>query len=141
VTHAARYAIIRFLPFIEAEEFANIGVIMFAPSARFFDFQLSKKWRRIGAFFESLDRGIFVQSVSEFEEELLRIREQAKLLLERGAGSTAVSRLFDEVVRPREGLFRFSSVRAVLTETPTEKLDRLFEGYVERALAGSVEAD
>lgn len=30
MTHVARYAIIRFLPYAETEEFANVGVVMFA---------------------------------------------------------------------------------------------------------------
>lgn len=133
--HAARYSIIRFLPFVETEEFANIGVIMFAPTERFFDFRISKKWRRIGTFFEPLERRVFAEGIRAFEEELIRTREQAKALLEKGAGPTAAQWLFDDVVRTREALFRFSTVRAVMTEAPAAKLDQLFEDYVEHAFA------
>ncbi len=133
--HAARYSIIRFLPFAETEEFANVGVIMFAPTERYFDFRISKQWRRIGTFFEPLERRIFGDGIRAFEEELIRTREQAKALLEQGAGPTAAQWLFDDVVRTREALFRFSTVRAVMTEVPAAKLNQLFEDYVEHAFA------
>ena len=32
---ACLYAIVRFCPFIETEEFANVGVILIAPDAKF----------------------------------------------------------------------------------------------------------
>lgn len=133
--HAARYSIIRFLPFAETEEFANVGVIMFAPTERYFDFRLSKKWRRIGTFFAPLERRIFGEGMRAFEEELIRTREQARVLIEGGAGTTAAQRLFDDMVRTREALFRFSTVRAVMTEAPAAKLNQLFEDYVEHAFA------
>lgn len=71
---AARYSIIRFLPYAETEEFANVGVVMFAPTARYFDFQLTNKWRRLGAFFDTLDRRVFAEGVRAFREELVRTR-------------------------------------------------------------------
>ncbi len=71
---AARYSIIRFLPYAETEEFANVGVVMFAPTARYFDFQLTNKWRRLGAFFDTLDRRVFSEGVRAFREELVRTR-------------------------------------------------------------------
>ena len=54
MTHVARYSIIRFLPYAETEEFANVGIVMVAPTARFLDFQLSNKWRRLSGFFDKL---------------------------------------------------------------------------------------
>ncbi|HVK54151.1 MAG TPA: DUF3037 domain-containing protein, partial [Burkholderiales bacterium] len=31
---ACHYAIVRFLPFVETGEFANVGVVLFSPNAR-----------------------------------------------------------------------------------------------------------
>jgi hypothetical protein len=133
--HAARYSIIRFLPYPETEEFTNVGVILCAPTERYFDFRLSKVWRRVGGFFESLDRKVFSIGVRTFDDELLRIRDQAEALFASGTGQSTVWRLFDDVVRPREALFRFSSVRAVMAESPQAKLEQLFADYVEHAFA------
>ncbi len=134
--HAARYAIIRFLPYAETEEFANVGVVMFAPTARYLDFRLSNKWRRLGAFFDTLDRRVFAEGVRAFNEELVRTRDTAGKLAGGGAlGQVSAERVFEDLVRPREVLFRFSSVRAVMTEAPEAKLVALFDHYVEHDFA------
>lgn len=134
--HAARYAIVRFLPYAETEEFANVGVVLFAPTAPYFDFRLSNRWRRIGGFFEQLKRPVFAEGVRAFEAELIRTRNMAAELIANGnPGHPAAIRLFDELVRPREGLFRFSSVRAAMTAEPEAKLALLFDHYIEHAFA------
>ncbi|EQD37440.1 phage associated protein, partial [mine drainage metagenome] len=53
MTTAARYAIIRFLPYAQTEEFANVGVVLHASATGAFIFRLNPKWRRIGAFFDT----------------------------------------------------------------------------------------
>lgn len=129
--HAARYSIIRFLPYAETEEFANVGVAMFAPTARYFDFRLSNRWRRIGAFFDTLDRRVFAEGVRAFQEELARTRDMVGQFADGGAsGQGLAQRVFEDLVRPREALFRFSSVRAVMTDAPEAKLAVLFDRYV-----------
>ena len=53
---ACHYAIVRFMPFIETGEFANVGVVMFAPQARYFGFKLLvNRQARVTNFFEQLD--------------------------------------------------------------------------------------
>lgn len=133
---AARYSIIRFLPYAETEEFANVGVVMFAPATRNFEFRLANKWRRIGGFFERLERPVFAEGVRAFNAELVRTKAMIDELLQGGgAGQATAARVFEDLVRPREALFRFSSVRAVMTDAPEAKLAALFEHYVEHAFA------
>lgn len=136
MTHAARYSIIRFLPYAETEEFANVGVVLCAPTARYVDFRLSKKWRRIGGFFDTLDRRVFAQGALAFEEELMRSRDlMAKSLGQRAVGQAGAAPLFDELIRPREALFHFSPMRAVMAPEPQIKLGELFDHYVEHDFA------
>ena len=131
MTHAARYAIIRFLPYAETEEFANVGVVMFAPTARYFDFRLSNKWRRLGAFFDTLDRRVFAEGMRAFQDELVRTRDRVgKLAGGGGLGQYSADSIFEDLIRPREGLFRFSAVRAVMTDELEAKLAALFDHYV-----------
>ncbi len=127
MTHVARYSIIRFLPYAETEEFANVGIVMHAPAAGYFDFQLSNKWRRLSGFFDKLDRRVFARSVAAFAEELTRTKAMA--------GQASAQWVFDDLVRPREALFRFSAVRAVMAESPQAKLNELFDHYVEQDFA------
>ena len=57
---ACQYALLRFRPFVETGEFANVGVVLLAPEARFFGFKLLNKQRhgRITHFFHQLDRKV-----------------------------------------------------------------------------------
>ena len=43
--------------------------------------------------------------------------------------------LFAEIVRPREAMIRFDDTRVILTDNPADKLNELFEHYVERNFA------
>ena len=76
MTAAARYAIARFLPYAETEEFANVGVLLHAPEARVFSFRMIKSWRRVSGFFDTLDRRVFTAARKDFESELERVREK-----------------------------------------------------------------
>ena len=51
---ACQYALLRFRPFAETGEFANVGIVLLAPEARFFGFRLLKRYGRITQFFIEL---------------------------------------------------------------------------------------
>ena len=135
-THAALYSIIRFLPYVETGEFANVGVVLFSPNARYFDFRLLTKLRRVTNFFDRLNRHAVADSIRSYRVEMRRI---SALVQEHfGSGSVApkaARQLFDEVTRPRESVIRFSEPRAVMAAEPVAELDRLFEHFVERTFA------
>lgn len=129
MTAAARYAIARFLPYAETEEFANVGVLLHAPEARVFSFRMIKSWRRVSGFFDTLDRRVFTAARKDFESELERVRKVV------GETPAWGQQAFDELTRSRESMFRFSPVRAVLTDDAEATLDDLFGKYVEHAFA------
>lgn len=126
------YAIVRFCPFVETEEFANVGVIIIAPEHRIFEFKLmTEKHARITNFFGQLDAQVFTTSIQNLNEELERIRKLLQHHVKNNDAGFARA-LFDEVVRPREAIIKFSSVRAVLMADAKAKLDELYGYYVER---------
>lgn len=43
MTTPCLYSIVRYAPYAETEEFANIGVLLCAPKENYFDFQLTKR--------------------------------------------------------------------------------------------------
>jgi hypothetical protein len=130
--YACQYAIVRFLPYLETGEFANVGIVMSCPEAGFFDFKLLAHVRRITAFFEELDARIYRRARGDFQHELQRIRNL--LGSQHGAAWDAglAHHLFAELTRPREVMMRFEGVRVVLAEDPAQQLDELFGHYVER---------
>jgi len=132
-----QYAIIRFAPFIETGEFANVGIIMMAHKARYFGFKLqTRRYGRITNFFKELDAKVFRSAMNDLNEELERVHGVLKVhgfdrhLKENDANFA--NGIFAEVLRPRESIVRFSEPRAVLADEPKETLKELFAYYVER---------
>lgn len=134
---ACHYAIVRFMPFVETGEFGNVGVVLFAPSARFFGFKvLGQRVSRITNFFEQMDAKVFRASMHATREELQRVSDMLKGLgtdrrlktLDREAST----HLWLEILKPRESMVRFSDSRLVMAADPQAKLGELFAYYVER---------
>ncbi len=131
------YAIVRFAPFVETGEFANVGIIIMAPETRYFGFKLmDKRYGRITRFFEQMNPQLFRSMMATLGEELVG---KHKLLKQHGFDKRLArndvdfaKRVFMEITRPREAMIRFSEVRGVLADEPEAKLQELYRHYVER---------
>lgn len=134
---ACQYAIVRFAPFVETGEFANVGIIMMAPKQRFFAFELElKRYKRITHFFEDVDAKLYKKTLYNLKDELDRV---TGVLKTHGFDKRLkmndidfASGLFKEIVRTRETIVRFGNTRTVLTDDPNKKLKELFAFYIER---------
>lgn len=134
---ACHYAIVRFMPFVETGEFANVGVVLFAPNARYFGFKLlGNRYARVTNFFEQMDAKVFRASMGTFREELQRIDGMLKQMGTdrrlKALDRDGAVRLWGEIIKPRETMLRFSESRVVLAEEPRAKMLALYEYYVER---------
>jgi len=142
--HAISYAIIRFQPHVETEEFANIGIIAVAPSLGHLDFKLeTKRFGRLNKFFDCVDPELIRQVIKNYNYELKRIRD---LSGHNGSGQTRLEfsindnaeHLFNSLTKDREGIIRFSDVRFAMTNNFKAKLDDLFNYYVRKNFANAV---
>lgn len=132
---ACQYAVIRFLPYAETGEFANVGVALACPETGYFGTRLMpvRRTSRITGFFEQLDKQIYRKAMVYLGQELDRVRE---LIEQHGTRDKAfVRQVFHELVRPREALLRFGDIRVILADEPTEALDDLYATLVERDFA------
>ncbi len=139
--YVCNFAVVRFLPYPETDEFVNIGVVMACPQTGCFDYMIETKRRnRITDFFPELDKELLINGRIDFERELAR----AKAMLNKDAKPDQRKFAFDEktfvavfreLVRPRESVFRFGGIGTVMTDKPAEKLKDLFEYYVRRQFA------
>ncbi len=142
--HAVSYAIIRFQPHVETEEFANIGIVLVAPRMSFLDFRLeTKRLGRLTSFFDSVEAATIRAVLKNYYGELKRIRDFAghngnrQTRFEFELADNA-EHLFHALTKDREGIIRFSEVRFAMTDSPKGKLDDLFDYYVRRNFASSV---
>lgn len=131
------YAIVRFAPFAETGEFANVGIVMMAPEQRYFGFKLmGARHSRVTRFFDQLDAHVFRATMKAVREELERV---AALLRQHGFDKRYkkndvdfAKRLFGEMIRPRETVITFSQARVTLVEDAGASLEELYGHYVER---------
>jgi Protein of unknown function (DUF3037) len=142
--HAISYAIIRFQPYVETEEFANIGIVLVAPRMGYLDFKLeTRRLGRLTGFFDSLEPSTIRVVLKNYHSELKRIRDFAR---RNGDGQARfqfdvtdnAEHLFRALTKDREGIIRFSDVRFAMTENPKEMLDKQFDYYVKRNFASSI---
>jgi hypothetical protein len=128
-----RYAIVRFLPYAETQEFANVGIVLACPETGYFGFKLEKRrYGRVAAFFAKLDIRVFRAALGGFEKELARV---AGYIADNRLRGDELRAAFDSLVHPREAIVRFGAVRPKLVESPEEALDQLFAYYVEHDFA------
>jgi len=135
------YAVVRFLPYPETEEFVCIGVVLLCPKTGYFGHRVETKRRdRVTGFFPELAPEVFVKGRRIFEQQLQHVN---KLL--GGDENTGQMRMprpdvnpvvaFQELVRPRESLFRFGDIGVTMAVDPAKELDRLYQHYVNRQFA------
>jgi hypothetical protein len=133
---ACQYAFLRFRPFAETGEFANVGVVLMAAEAGFFDFRLLKRYGRITQFFYPFDREVYLNGRELFKEELQRfaseLRSDALDGSRRAPNLLLASKRFAELVRPRDAMLHFDQQRLILAADPEAKLDALYNHYCER---------
>jgi hypothetical protein len=123
-----QFATIRFMPFAETQEFANVGILAFTPDGHFVDYKLAPtKFKRINEFFDDLDGQLYTCALNSFEGELKRIKNFCHTL----QGKELVN-FMGEVTRPREGIIVFGQLSAILTESPEKTLEALFNRYIGR---------
>ncbi|PCM46308.1 hypothetical protein CPA50_01930 [Marinobacter sp. ANT_B65] len=127
----------RFMPYIETGEFANVGILLWVPKTRYLGFKLlRKKHARITQFFGELERGVYLKTMANFEIELRRVQGMlANYITDFEDGDREYgfhNGLFQELIRPRETIVRFSEQRVALTENPGQTLTELYDYYVGR---------
>ena len=87
---ACNYAIVRFMPYVETGEFANVGVLLWIPKQKTLLFQLLRSnYRRITQFFKELDKQVYLKAMADLDTELHRVQA----LLQEDAVVTANSNL------------------------------------------------
>jgi len=128
---ACSYAALRFLPYRETGEFANVGVVVWAPASKFFGHRCNLQLgRRIRGFFPDLDLEFYRKAVLGSQGLLAALHDQfaGKMAAPQ---DTQVQR-FHELVRTREGLMTFGPAGALLAESPEQALDELYQRLVLR---------
>lgn len=93
------YAVVRFMPFAETREFANVGVVAIAPKLGLYDCKLAPKtFNRVTKFFEDLNGVVYKHAIEGFEAELQRIRNY---LVQHHVQGKGLVEYFNEITRTK----------------------------------------
>lgn len=126
------YAIVRFTPFVETGEFANVGIVLFAPEKMLFGFRLLQEYDRVTNFFEPFDTTAYIATMKNLHDELERLSNffvRAEKLIKTPKRFSET--LFAEVIKSRETVIQFSEPRVVIAED-LQIVNDLFNHYVQR---------
>ncbi|GAA3704114.1 DUF3037 domain-containing protein [Oceanisphaera sediminis] len=132
MTYPSLYSIVRFKPYRETDEFANIGVVLCCPSAGYFGFMINNRsFGRINHFFEHLELPVLREAVRYVTKELERVQDLAHSL-----SADAMKNLFAEVTKNREGIMLFGAARPIMLRGDLdEELKALYEHHVGHSFA------
>jgi len=125
MTTPCLYSIVRYSPYPETEEFANVGVVLCAPKLNIFDFMMANRNdSRVRKFFH--DDCIFPVAKDAFYRELGFAKSTAANI----SGPQAISQFFHYFTAKRESIFHFSQVRVVLSNDPKAEMLKIYDRYV-----------
>lgn len=124
--YVCKYVVLRFAPYSETGEFANVGVILYSKSSNTFSFKLDNQdvGGRVSKFFHIEDKGVFKHAMTAYMNELKYINEQ---VVERKLSAQSA---FEYFVKPRATLLRFSEPRTLITDSVADALKNVYERMV-----------
>ncbi|MDD7985074.1 DUF3037 domain-containing protein [Lentisphaera marina] len=126
------YAVIRFVPYADAGEFVNVGVVAFSPiTGKLYHKLETKKFKRVTGFFPELSAKAYTTWVKSYDDELTQIK---KSFTHDGLDYflNEQQTIFKSLVSPKEGVFQFSQIATAMCKDAGEKVEGLFKYYVLR---------
>jgi (2Fe-2S) ferredoxin len=116
-------------------EFANVGVLLWAPQSRFLGFRASQKYRRLSHFFPGFQqqdhRQLIARIDTQFQKLAARLSDpQGELPFPESPESARDLAL--KVIPHDDAALQWSLSGGGLTESPTAELDTLFQEAVAR---------
>lgn len=119
------YAVIRYVPRPEREEFLNIGVILYCPSRKFLHMKFALHKNRIEAFYAGADVDDLNKYLEAFKEVCCGSSVDSPI------AKLDIASRFRWLTATRSTIVQCSKVHPGFCDDPMEKLDKLQEQLVE----------
>lgn len=123
--HPYEYAVIRFVPLVEREEFLNIGVILYCKDHRFLEAAFTLDEKRLGAFSSSFDIQDIENHLRSFEKICIGGPEGGPI------GILPIADRFRWLTATRSTILQCSKVHIGFCKKPGETLLRLHRQLVQ----------
>ncbi len=119
-----QFILLRYLPDELTQEFANVGVVAYAPG-EFLGARFNSRIKRLNGFFEAVDKQHFKPLVSGLER---RINERGEELEDHACKE--LGEMVKTVLPQDNSALQWSEVRGGMTDNVEEELEKLFERLV-----------
>lgn len=127
---------LRYLHDVVTGEFANIGVVLYAPEQRYLEARFTTSYGRLNAIFLKIDhrhyRALMRYLAKRFDEIAADIRDGLQV-----PPVTGLREMVRQVLPPDDSSLQWSEQGGGFTENPAATLDALFKRLVERYVAGA----
>lgn len=119
------YAVIRYVPRPEREEFLNIGVILYCASGKFLDMKFALDEKRVNAFYENSNLDELTKLLQAFKEVCCGTSSDSPI------AKLDIASRFRWLTATRSTIVQISKVHPGLCDDPAVELQKLHEQLVE----------
>jgi hypothetical protein len=130
--------ILRYVHDVVTGEFANIGVVLYAPGQRFLEARFATSYERLNAIFLKIDhlhfRALMRYMANRFEELSGEIRDGLHI-----QPVNELSEIVKQVLPPDDSSLQWSQQGGGITDDPARALTELYKRMVERFIAGATQ--
>jgi hypothetical protein len=127
---------LRYVHDVVTGEFANIGVVLYAPEQRFLEARLSTSCERLNAMFLRIDHQHFSALMrclaNGFDDMGAQIQNSATV-----PPVNSLSEMVKRILPPDDSSLQWSEQGGGFTGDPAKTLNELYKRFVERYRAGS----
>ena len=130
--------ILRYVHDVVTGEFANIGVVLYAPDQRFLEARFATSYERLNAIFLKIDhlhfRALMRYMTNRFEELGAEIRDDLHV-----PPVNALSEIVKRVLPPDDSSLQWSQQGGGITDDPARVLGESYKRLVERFIEGATQ--
>jgi hypothetical protein len=127
---------LRYVHDVVTGEFANIGVVLYAPEQRFLEARFTTSYERLNAVFLKIDhlhyRALMRYMANRFDEIAADIRDGLHV-----PPVTALNEIVRQVLPPDDSSLQWSEQGGGFTDDLAKTIDELYKRFVERYVAGA----
>jgi len=130
---------LRYVHDVVTGEFANIGLVLYAPGPRFLEARFTTSYKRLNAIFLKIDhlhfRTLMRYLANKFEELGAEIRDGLHV-----PPVTALTEIVRQVLPPDDSSLQWSGQGVGFTADPAVTLGELYKRFVERYVTDAEQA-
>jgi hypothetical protein len=130
--------ILRYVHDVVTGEFANIGVVLYAPEQRFLEARFATSYERLNAIFLKIDhlhfRALMRYMANGFEQLGGEVRDGLTV-----QPVNALSEIVKQVLPPDDSSLQWSQQGGGITDDPARVLGEVYTRFVERYIAGATQ--